>query len=131
VRRVERRFYVLAGIDEADEPTWLGYVKALLVCLPQQTLSAARSEFAPAILFHIDAVIVGGLLDVGEGKLAVGIRNVLDLIEAGERINHMTGVGQRLFPLPREGEHALWQLRAIVNLAIFRAWDPSGLCGHY
>ena len=61
-----------------------------------------RDPSSRQLFSFTDAVILGGLLDVGEGKLAVGVRNALDLIEAGERVYHMTGVGQRLFPLQRK-----------------------------
>ena len=69
----------------------------------RDTSSLVAPEFAPAILFHIDAVILRSLFDVGEGELAVGVGNALDLVEAGEGVLDMARVGQRLFALTRKG----------------------------
>src|SRR6476646_676010 len=94
------------------------------------TSSSAAPKLAPAILFHIDAVILRSLLDVGEGELAVGVGNALDLVEAGEGVLDMARLGQRLFALPRKVKHAFRQLGPTVNFSVFGARHPSGLCGH-
>src|SRR5262245_66276952 len=85
---------------------------------------------APAILLHIDAVILRSLLEVGESELAVGVGDALDLVEAGKGVLDMARVGQRLFALPRKGKQAFRQLGPIVNFPVFGARHPSGLCGH-
>src|SRR4051794_27750597 len=62
------------------------------------------AEVAPARLTDIDVVVLRRLLDVGERQLAVVVRGVLHLIEPGQRVAHVAGVGQRFLALLREGE---------------------------
>ena len=72
----------------------------------------------------------GRLLDVGEGKLAIGIGHAFDLIKASKRVPHMARVGERLFALTRKGVHALRQIAAGGEVAMFVVGHPSGLHGH-
>src|SRR5262249_29026217 len=93
-------------------------------------LLAARSQLTPAFLLDADTVMRGRLLDVGEGKLAIGIGHAFDLIKAGNRVPHMARVGERLFALTRKGVHAFRQIAAGGEVAMFGVGHPSGLRGH-
>src|SRR5262249_56190031 len=83
----------------------------------------------PIRFVNLDAIVLGGLLDVGEGEVAIGIGNILNLIKACECVYDMVRVGQWLLSLTWKSEHTLGQLRPIVNLAVFGAGHPSGLHG--
>ena len=52
----------------------------------------------------------GRLLDIGEGQGAVLIGNVEDLIEPGDGVANVLGVGQRLLALFWEGEDRIGQV---------------------
>src|SRR6266567_4395065 len=84
------------------------------------------AQVLPAALFDVDAVVLGRLLDVGKGELALRIRDVLDLVEARQRVAYVRRVGQRLFTLLGEGVHVVWQRLAIggIQLTMFRARFP-------
>src|SRR5262245_15660878 len=71
------------------------------------------AKFLPVILAHIDAVMLGGFLDVGEGQFAVIVGNADRLVETGNSVSHVTRVGHRLFTLLREGEDAVRQVAAL------------------
>jgi hypothetical protein len=57
----------------------------------------------PACFGHVDSVVFGGSFDIGEGLFALLVGNVFDLIEAGDGITDVGGVGERLFALVGEG----------------------------
>src|SRR5690242_5605065 len=47
------------------------------------------AQFVPALFLHVNPVVFSRLLDVGEGQVAVGIRDVFHLIEARQRVLDM------------------------------------------
>lgn len=57
----------------------------------------------PACFGHVDAVVFGGGFDVSEGLFALVVGNVFDLIEAGDGITNVRGVGEWFFALVGEG----------------------------
>ncbi len=57
----------------------------------------------PTGLSYIDAVVFGGSLDIGEGLFALLVGDIFDLIEAGDSVAYMGGVGQRLLAFVRKG----------------------------
>src|SRR5438552_12877217 len=71
---------------------------------------AAGEELAPVVGLNFDVVLLGCCLDALPGPVAVGVGDVLDLVEASDRVTHVLGVGQRLLALLSEGELRLRQL---------------------
>src|SRR5262249_55633965 len=65
------------------------------------------TQLAPIRFVNLHAIVLGSLLDVGEGKVALGIGHILDLIKACECISDMVRVGQWLLTLTRKSEHTL------------------------
>src|SRR5437879_5316195 len=61
---------------------------------------------APASGLDLDAVFPGRCADALPCRLALRVADALDLVEAGDRVAHVTGVVERLLPFPREGEAA-------------------------
>src|ERR1700693_3657229 len=86
-------------------------------------------EIAPALLLDVDAVVLRRLLDVGEGEVAIGIGDALDLVEAGERVAHMARVGQGLLALLGEGIVAVGQIAPCGQIAVLGMGFPRGLHG--
>src|SRR5262245_22078668 len=72
-----------------------------------------------------------GLLDIGEGKLAIGVGHAIDLIETRKRVLHMACVGERLFPLARKGIGALREVASRGQVTVLGMGLPSGLRGHF
>src|SRR5579863_4503600 len=70
---------------------------------PSRAFFAVRlrvnAEFVPVSLGQVDVVELRGLLDVSEGQGAVRIGDFDNLIEARDRVPHVPGICQRLFPL--------------------------------
>ena len=60
------------------------------------------AQFVPIFFLDVSTVVFRRLFDVGESLIAIGIRDPLDLVKAGQGILDMRGVRQRLLPLPRE-----------------------------
>ena len=79
------------------------------------------AQLVPVALGDINAVVFGRLLDVAEGKVAIRVGDTLYLIEAGQRVLNVRGVGQRLLALPGEGVGAIGQLLAVLiaQVAVF------------
>src|SRR5208337_2652851 len=65
------------------------------------------SQLCPVRFRHVDAVVLGGLLDVGEGQFAVSVGNVNRLIEAGDGVSDVFRVRQWLLALLGEREPAV------------------------
>src|SRR5438067_250319 len=93
----------------------------------------ALTESAPARLLDRQAVVPGGLRDVGEGEVPLRVRDILDLIEAGERILHVGGVGEGLLALLGEGEGAVRQPVPVarVQFAVRGVWLPGRSGRHW
>jgi hypothetical protein len=62
-----------------------------------------NAELTPIRLRKVDVIVLRGLLDVCKGELAIGVRDIDDLIKASDRIPHVFCVSQRLFALFGEG----------------------------
>lgn len=64
----------------------------------------------PAVGRYIDVVSLGRSHDALPRPVALGVRDALDLVEAGDRVAHMAGVGQWPFALFGESELVLRQV---------------------
>lgn len=91
------------------------------------------AEVLPAGFFHLDAVVFGGGLDVGEGLVAFGVRDPFRLVEAGYGAANVGGVGEGLLALFREGIDGVGELIAFgcVELAVFVVGFPGGFHGRF
>src|SRR5262249_58331107 len=69
------------------------------------------AEFLPVFFCHVDAVIFGRLLDIGEGELAILVRDADSLIETRNRVPDMARLGQMLFSLLPTGQHPVGKIR--------------------
>src|SRR5689334_16475775 len=85
------------------------------------------AELVPVRLREVDAVMLGRLLDVGEGELAVLVRHADGLVEARNRVAHMARVGQGLLALLGKGEHALGQVAPLGEIAMLLMGFPGGM----
>src|SRR5262249_46948905 len=83
------------------------------------------AEFLPVFLRHIDAVIFGRLLDIGEGELAILVRDAASLIETRNRVSDMARVGQRLFALLRKGKHAVGKIASLSEILMLLVRFPG------
>ena len=101
---------------EAERPT-----------IAEQIRQAREQGSDPTENLDLQAVVPGGLPDVGEGEVPLRVRDILDLIEAGQRSLHVRGVGQRLLALPGEGEDAVRQPVPVarVQFAVRGVWLPG------
>ena len=75
---------------EASKSALLNRLSALSAdCINQRPNPGAWSlaEIAPVLLLDVDAVVLRGLLDVGEGQVTLGVRDILHLIEASTRVS--------------------------------------------
>jgi hypothetical protein len=61
------------------------------------------AKVVPVGLGDVNAIVLCGGLDVGEGLFALVVGNVFDLVEAGDGVANMGGVVQWLLPLVGEG----------------------------
>jgi hypothetical protein len=50
------------------------------------------AQFVPIYFLDLNAVVFPRLFDVGESLIAIGIRDALDLVKAGQSILDMRGV---------------------------------------
>jgi hypothetical protein len=66
-----------------------------------------NAELMPVGLGKVDVIVLRGLLDVGEGELAIGVGDIDDLIKASDRVAHKFRVRQRLLALFGEGVDAV------------------------
>jgi hypothetical protein len=55
-----------------------------------------NAEIMPGSLRKVDVVVFRRLLDIGEGQLTIRVGNVGHLIEPGDGVANVPGVGQRL-----------------------------------
>jgi len=67
------------------------------------------SQFAPVAFGNVDVIVLRCLADVRERDVALGVGDVLNLVEACERRTHVPCICQRLLPLVLEGEHRVGQ----------------------
>src|SRR5437763_9288921 len=70
-------------------------------------------QLAPALLADFDPVLLGGALDPAPGRVALGVADPFDLIEAGDRVAHVAGVVERLLA---------WEKRTGLRRARYDAW---------
>src|SRR5262249_7759011 len=86
------------------------------------------AEFLPVFLRHIDTVMLGRLLDIGEGELALLVRYADSLIETRNRVPDMARVRQRLFALLRKGKHAVGKIAPLSEFSMLLMGFPG--CMH-
>jgi hypothetical protein len=89
------------------------------------------AEVLPASLRHVDAVVLCGGLDVGEGLFALVVCDILDLIEAGDGVADMGGVVQRLLALVGEGIDGCGELAALLRVEGFIVFVVLPGCFHH
>jgi hypothetical protein len=69
-------------------------------------------------LLDLDSAVFGGFLDIGEDQVAVGSAHSFDLIEAGQGVLDMRGIGERLPALLGESKNAVRQLLAVPGVQV-------------
>ena len=84
-------------------PAWSDYLKAV-------------SLFSTPKTFVEECAGIAADIEPATAHLAAGVVADVAVYDHGVALSVAAG-----------RQHALWQLRAIVNLAIFRAWHPMGL----
>jgi hypothetical protein len=84
----------------------------------------------PACFGHVDSVVFGGGFDVGEGLFALVVGNVFDLIEAGNCVSDVGGVGERLFALVGEGVGSRGKFVALLCVEGFVVFVVLPGCFH-
>ncbi len=62
------------------------------------------NRLMPVRLRHINAKMFSGLLYVGEGQVAVGIGDIFNLVEAGDRVPHVGSIGHWFLACFGKGE---------------------------
>jgi uncharacterized protein (DUF4213/DUF364 family) len=67
-------------------------------------LTGPTAQLAPALLLHLDPMLVGGGLDPLPGLVALVVADVLDLVETGDGVANVAGVFQGLLALLWKGE---------------------------
>src|SRR5437763_11762171 len=83
---------------------WTEHARRLLAAPRLQSSQAdpprlLLPELAPALFAHLDTEFVGSPLDALPRRVALVIRDALELVETGDRITHMAGVIERLLAL--------------------------------
>ena len=73
------------------------------------------AQLVPACFLHVDAKLFRCGLDPMEGLFALGVGDVLDLIEAGDRITYVGCVVERLLALFGEGIGGVAHLVAVFG----------------
>lgn len=91
------------------------------------------AEVLPAGLLHVDAIVFGGGFDVGKGLLALGVGDASGLVEAGDGVADVAGVGEGFLAFPGEGVDGLGELVAIggVEFAVLFVGLPGGFHGRF
>ena len=80
------------------------------------------AQIVPACFSHVNAVVFGGGFDVGKCLFAFVVGDVFNLIEAGDGVADVRGVGERLFALVGEsvgGGGELVALLCVEGLIVF------------
>src|SRR5689334_13812733 len=72
------------------------------------------AELVPVLLLDAEPEMLGGRLDVGERLVALGVGDVVHLVEPGQRVLHVPRVGQRLLALVRKRVGAVGQVPALL-----------------
>src|ERR1700722_7455857 len=103
-----------------------GLACGLFAILGRPTGMGRLAQLGPIRLGHVDVVMLGGLLDVGEGDLPVVVRNVDGLVETRNRVPDMSGGGKRLLPLLGKCKDAVRQIAPLGERAVLLVRLPSG-----
>src|SRR5690348_12340959 len=77
-------------------------------------LALLLAELVPALLVDLDAIFVGGFLDPLPRFVAFRIADAFDLVEARNRVSHMTGIVERLLALFRKRKLIFVKLVALL-----------------
>ncbi len=77
------------------------------------------AEIVGAGFGHVDFEVFCGGFEVGEGLFAVGFRDVFDLVEAGDGVADVAGVGHGLLALFGEGEGGVGEVLFVLAVAGF------------
>src|SRR5947209_1852894 len=72
------------------------------------------AQLAPALLVHLDPVLLGGALDPAPSFVTFVVGDALDLVEPRDRVAHVAGIVERLLALLREGELILIEAVALL-----------------
>src|SRR5258706_10638230 len=86
----------------------------------------------PPLFSPSHAVPLGCGLNPLPRLVPIGVANALDLVEAGDRVSHVSRVVQRLLPLLREGERRVTQIISLLcghTLALARAFAVTRVLG--
>src|SRR5579871_4253841 len=97
---------------------------AILCCSPGARFAP---ELMPVLLAELDVVVARGLLDVGEGQLAIVVRDASRLVEARDGVAHVARVGQRLLTVLGERKDAVRQVAALGERSVLLMRLPGGL----
>ena len=83
----------------------------------------------PGFLGHVDVEMLRGLLDIGEGEVALVIADVVHLIESGEGVADVGGICQRFLPLLGERKNAVGKIVSLggVEFAMHLVRTPGRL----
>src|SRR5687768_2842228 len=65
------------------------------------------AKVVPTPLLHVDPIMLGRFLYVCESHVALLVGDILDLVEARQRVPDVRCVGQRLLALLRKSKHAV------------------------
>ena len=106
-------------------PTWLPPSARGLRVFSGSVGARMLAQFGPVRFGHVDAVMLGCLLDVGERQLAVLIRNADCLIESGNGVSDVARVGHRLLALFGEREDAVRQVATFGQLSVLFVGFPG------
>jgi len=81
-------------------------------------------------LFHIDAVVLCGGFDVGEGLFAFVVGDVFDLVEAGDGVADVRGVVKGLLALVGECVNRGGEIVALFGIQGFIVFVMFPSCFH-
>jgi hypothetical protein len=79
------------------------------------------AKLLPILLRHFDAVMLGRLLDIGEGKLPILVRHANRLVETRDRVPDVARIGEGLFALLRKGVVSMSFVYARSHFPPFRS----------
>ena len=74
---------------------------------------------------ELDVVVLRRFTNVGEGQIALGFGGAFDLVQARDRVTHVTRIGQRLFTLLRKSVDAIRKIALRRQPAMFLVRLPS------